>query len=159
MSQRIYRSALGKPVDMGSLLLKNEEVRAVGNMGVNAKGDVIDKKNTIVNNKNTRVNNEYRKQIQNQIVDVPPNVAETNKITQTQDIQDEVIEGLDDNTKVVSDHTSVSEEKNSKKEETTKTKKAKGGLASAIAKAREIEQKKLRTPREEARSTKGVKKI
>lgn len=161
MSQRIYRSALGKPVDMGSLLLKNENVRAVGNMGVNAKGDVIDKKNTVVNNKNTRVSDQYRKQIQNQVVDVMPGTASVTN-TSVPDPVEEIIEGLDTDTpeitqQVEHDSEQVVEEE-SKNEKKTTTKK-KGGLASAIAKAREIEQKKLKTPREESRSKEGVKKL
>lgn len=42
MTNRVYRTAQGKSIDMGALILKNEHVRAVGNMGVNARGDVID---------------------------------------------------------------------------------------------------------------------
>ena len=42
MSRKIYKSAMGKTVDLGALLLQNEQVRAVGNMGVNAAGDRID---------------------------------------------------------------------------------------------------------------------
>lgn len=161
MSQRMYRSALGKPVDMGSLLLKNENVRAVGNMGVNAKGDVIDKKNVVVNDKNTRVSDQYRKQIQNQVVDVMPDTASVTNAPVPEPVE-EIIEGLDTDTpeitqQVEHDSEQVVEEE-SKNEKKTTTKK-KGGLASAIAKAREIEQKKLKTPREESRSKKGVKKL
>jgi hypothetical protein len=43
MSQKIYKSAQGKVVDLGTLMLQNESVRAVGNMGVNARGDVLDR--------------------------------------------------------------------------------------------------------------------
>jgi hypothetical protein len=39
MTKDIYKSAKGKPVDMGALRLKNEKERAVGNMKVNARGD------------------------------------------------------------------------------------------------------------------------
>ena len=45
-----------------------------------------------------------------------------------------------------------------KEKEHTPVKKS-GGLASAIAKAREVEQKKNETPREKSRGKKGVKKI
>jgi hypothetical protein len=44
-------------------------------------------------------------------------------------------------------------------EEVSPRKSKKGGLASAIAKAREVEQKKLQTPRDESRGKNGVKKI
>ena len=45
MSKDMYRSASGKTVDMGALRLKNEKTRAVGNMKVNARGDMINDKN------------------------------------------------------------------------------------------------------------------
>ena len=151
MSSKLYRSALGKPVDMGALLLKNENVRAVGNMGVNAKGDVIDKKNETITSKAHQVNQNYRKQIRNQIEDVPVG----GKIEVA--VVDTTIEGFDtplESTKeVVEVAPKVSEGT------PTKSKPKKGGLASAIAKAREVEQKKLKTPREEARGKTGVKKI
>jgi hypothetical protein len=38
---KLYRSANGKQVDFGSILLKNESVIAVGNMKVNARGDQL----------------------------------------------------------------------------------------------------------------------
>jgi len=41
MTARKYRSAMGKTVDIGALMLQNESVRAVGNMSVNARGDTL----------------------------------------------------------------------------------------------------------------------
>jgi len=156
MSNKTYRTALGKQVDMGALLLKNENVRAVGNMGVNAKGDVINKKNETVSSKSQQVNQQYRKQIRNQIIDVPITPKE-NTIE-----NDDEIEGFDTPlTDNIQETPEVTNEDNSQKPETPpiKSKKKTGGLASAIAKAREVEQKKLQTPREESRGKKGVKKI
>ena len=46
MSQ--YRTAQGKSLDMSALASKNERVRAVGNMPVNARGDTIDSQGKIV---------------------------------------------------------------------------------------------------------------
>ena len=43
-----YRSAMGKMVDMTQLASKNEHVRAVGNMKVNARGDTIDGHNNVI---------------------------------------------------------------------------------------------------------------
>ena len=207
MASRMYRSASGKPIDMGQLLLKNENVRAVGNMGVNAKGDKIDKVNNVVESKNRQVHKEYKKQILNTVVDVPPQSSSV-KVPVQEPIVEEKIEevvGLDDDDKtidlnqvnqsseesVVEEPVTVEEmdqtvketavqnfkqsvveevvEKESVIEEvveepvvaTPKTtkKKSTGGLASAIAKAREIKQEKLQTEKEKAKSTKGVKKI
>jgi hypothetical protein len=139
---KIYRTANGKKVDMGALLLRNEEVRAVGNMGVNAKGDLINDKNTKLVARNEQVNKQYRKQIRNQVVDTPA----TDPVIKRQ--EPEKIEGLDEpiiNEEIVT--------------ESPSEKKPAGGLASAIAKARQVEQSKLKTPREEARDETGVKKI
>ena len=38
---KIYRSAMGKSIDIDNILLKNETVIAVGNMKVNARGDEL----------------------------------------------------------------------------------------------------------------------
>jgi hypothetical protein len=51
MTNKVYRTAMGKPVDIGALLLQNETVRAVGNMSVNARGDVIDSRNKVIDSK------------------------------------------------------------------------------------------------------------
>ena len=64
MSHKIYKSAQGKTVDLGALLLQNESVRAVGNMKVNAKGDVVDDMNNVIDAKTRQVNRQYNKQIQ-----------------------------------------------------------------------------------------------
>jgi len=146
----MYRSAMGKPVDMGALLTKNEKVRAVGNMSVNARGDKLTPTNKINQTKAHEVNRRYRKQIRNQIKDVPVG----NPIHNTSDKPK--IEGFDIplKTEQVQD-----QEAEAKTEVTKNTTSTKGGLASAIAKAREVEQKKLQTPREKSRSKKGVKKI
>jgi hypothetical protein len=56
-----YRSAMGKSVDMAGLRARNEKVRAVGNMQVNARGDVIDSNNQVVGQGTQRVNRMYNK--------------------------------------------------------------------------------------------------
>lgn len=56
MTKSIYRTAQGKSIDMGALRLKNEKVRAVGNMKVNARGDVIDDKGEIIQSRPEQVN-------------------------------------------------------------------------------------------------------
>lgn len=66
MTKNIYRTAQGKLVDMGKLFLQNEGARAVGNMNVNARGDVIDDKNQVIAKKNDQVNRQYNKQIKPQ---------------------------------------------------------------------------------------------
>jgi len=63
MTSRVYKSAQGKSVDMGRLALQNEKTRAVGNMKVNARGDVVNDSNKIIAKKNEQVNRQYNKQV------------------------------------------------------------------------------------------------
>jgi hypothetical protein len=62
MAGKIYKTALGKTVDMGKLSLQNEKVRAVGNMKVNARGDIVDDMNRVISSKTNQVNKQYNKQ-------------------------------------------------------------------------------------------------
>ena len=62
MTSKVYKSAQGKTVDMGRLQLQNEGVRAVGNMKVNARGDMVDDMNRVISSKNDQVNKQYNKQ-------------------------------------------------------------------------------------------------
>ena len=62
MTNKIYRTAMGKTVDIGALMLQNETVRAVGNMGVNARGDRVDSQNNIVDRKNQQAQRNYARQ-------------------------------------------------------------------------------------------------
>lgn len=56
MTNRIYRSAQGKTVDLGALALQNENVRAVGNMNVNARGDRIDEHGNPIVTRSEQIN-------------------------------------------------------------------------------------------------------
>ena len=51
MTSKVYRTAQGKSVDLGTIMLQNEHVRAVGNMNVNARGDKLDNNNRVVETK------------------------------------------------------------------------------------------------------------
>ena len=62
MTSKVYKSAQGKSVDMGRLQLQNEGVRAVGNMKVNARGDMVDDMNRVISTKAEQVNKQYKKQ-------------------------------------------------------------------------------------------------
>ena len=65
MAQKIYKSAMGRVVDIGALMLENENVRAVGNMNVNARGDTIDSANRVVESRIKQVQKHYQKQSTN----------------------------------------------------------------------------------------------
>lgn len=60
-----YRSAQGKNVDMAALAAKNEKVRAVGNMKVNARGDTIDGQGRVVKPATQKVAEQYQRTVGN----------------------------------------------------------------------------------------------
>ena len=53
---------MGKTLDMGNLMLQNEHVRAVGNMGVNARGDVLDSADRVIDQKNRQIQRQQSRQ-------------------------------------------------------------------------------------------------
>ena len=64
MTKQVYRTAQGKTIDMGALVLQNENVRAVGNMNVNARGDLLDHQNRVISTKPEMVQQQYQQQVQ-----------------------------------------------------------------------------------------------
>jgi hypothetical protein len=64
MAGNVYRTANGKQLDMRALSLKNETVRAVGNMKVNARGDVVNDNNRIIRTKPAQVHKQYSQEVQ-----------------------------------------------------------------------------------------------
>lgn len=61
----VYRTAMGKPIDMAALAAKNERVRAVSNAKLNARGDVIDSHGKIIQPATSRVNQNYANTVGN----------------------------------------------------------------------------------------------
>lgn len=55
----VHRSAMGKSVDMATLAAQNEKTRAVGNMNVNARGDILDSNNRVIKDNTRRVKASY----------------------------------------------------------------------------------------------------
>lgn len=64
MSGKKHTTALGKPFDMAALVAQHEKVRAVGNMSVNARGDIIDSNNNVILDVNKRVKEVYNAAVQ-----------------------------------------------------------------------------------------------
>lgn len=69
-----YRTAQGKMVDMSQLVARNEKVRAVGNMNVNARGDIIDSHNRVIKDNTKRVKSNYQKNVSQTSSPVPQNI-------------------------------------------------------------------------------------
>lgn len=130
MTKRVYRTAQGKIVDLGALQLQNENVRAVGNMAVNARGDLIDGWNRPIESRTKQVGRQYDKQTTNvsdeEVTTKPQSRATAPKTAKS--AKSEVPptpEDFDDNF-----------DKNS-------AVPAEGGLAAAIARARKIQQEPI----------------
>ncbi len=80
---KVYRTALGKTVDMSALASKNERVRAVGNMNVNARGDTIDSFGRIIVPVTKKVGDKYQKTVSNRAANVVKNRASNLKPIET----------------------------------------------------------------------------
>ena len=145
MTRKVYRTAQGKLVDLGALLLQNENTRAVGNMSVNARGDIVDSKNKPIDTKARQVSRQYNKQTNNASVlgDTKPK----NKAVETKQIAVDIPKAPED-----FDDSFI-------KEPAAPDAKAPGGLAAAIAKARQVKQEPLKTPIQLAKEHTGVQKI
>lgn len=105
-----YKTALGRTVDMAALAAKNERVRAVGNMKVNARGDTIDSNGNIVKSVTSKVNSGYAKTVGNRSaqakqqqqpatpnsapVKADPIIEEFKPVSETTETEDEAIEAI-----------------------------------------------------------------
>lgn len=137
MTRKTYRTAQGKIVDLGALQLQNESVRAVGNMSVNARGDLVDGWNKPIDSRNKQVSRQYNRQTTN-VADAPvtsstpkpPKVKKTKEKapavqipTPPEDFQDDFVKTAEPAPQAQS-----------------------GGLAAAIARARQIRQELVQAP-------------
>lgn len=79
-----HRSAQGKIVDMAALAARNERVRAVGNMKVNARGDTIDASGKVIVPVTQKVGEQYQKTVGNRSAQPrrPPPTREVSRVPQ-----------------------------------------------------------------------------
>ena len=147
MTQKVYRTAQGRVVDLGALQLKNENIRSVGNMGVNSRGDLLDANNRPIDTRNNQVNKQYRRQVTNVIDEPAVQSSPRHKAPVAKTVEVVNIppppEDFDDDFVKVPDPV------------TTPTSEPSAGLAAAIARAREIKQEPV-TP---LNAKKGVTRI
>lgn len=137
MTRKIYRTAQGKMVDLGALQLRNEDVRAVGNMKVNARGDLVDSGNRPVETRNQQVARQYQKQAKtDDRVFASAKEAKQQKQKQPEAPVQTPVEN-----------------------DTPSTETASSGLAAAIARARQIKQDPIKSPQQIAQEAPGVPKI
>lgn len=159
MSKKIYRSSMGKPVDIGALMLQNESVRAVGNMSVNARGDTVNSANKVIDQKPRQIQRQARKTTN---VSSTPTATSNAALKQTPIVAEDTFDDLpEDNDVVVTNeviNNEVPAEETIAEETAAPQEEFRGGLAAAIAKAKTVNQTRMKTPREIARDQ-GVKKI
>lgn len=60
-----HKTAQGKTIDIVALRARNERVRAVGNMNVNARGDTIDGFGNIIKSATEKAAERYQKTVNN----------------------------------------------------------------------------------------------
>jgi hypothetical protein len=56
---------------MASIARRNEKVRAVGNMNVNARGDILNSNNEVITDATQRVRRKYNQTVINQGTNIP----------------------------------------------------------------------------------------
>lgn len=146
MTRKIYRTAQGKMVDLGRLQLQNENVRAVGNMKVNSRGDRLDSTNRPIQTRNEQVDRQYQRQVLSQTQE-RVSTSQRSRAKKQAEIPPTPEDFEDDFQRpAVPPATSGSSVES-------------GGLAAAIARARQIKQEPLKSPRELAKETPGVRKL
>jgi hypothetical protein len=60
LTKKVYRTAMGKQIDMQTLMLQNEKTVALGNASLNARGDEIDSRGNIVKKREELAQDYYR---------------------------------------------------------------------------------------------------
>jgi len=154
MTQKIYRTAKGKSVDFGSLRLQNEHVRAVGNMGVNTRGDRIDANGNVIDS----ANDQLQRRIQRQ-----SNVSDGPVHTSTRAQQEEQNAAAMATSVSMSSPAPVAVDPlaammNTQSGKTVTTEETENGLAAAIARSKTVKQELEKTAREKQQSQ-PVRKI
>ena len=136
MGRKIYRTAQGKMVDLGALQLQNEHVRSVGNMGVNARGDLLDSNNRPMDSRNRQVASQYKKQTTN----TSRTPVASSSVPRSKPVVEipQAPEDFEDD--FVKDDVETLPTQDASPEES-------GGLAAAIARAREVRQVPIMAPR------------
>lgn len=148
MTSKVYRSAQGKSVDLGTIILRNENVRAVGNMNVNARGDVLDSQNKVIETKPRQI---QRQNARTTNVSAAPVHTSTGKARRAK-TQASAEPGQHTVAEISYPEPTVLTEPPVQQEPVTVAKPA-GGLAGAIARNREVKQELEKTARQRAQES------
>ena len=151
MTSKVYRSAQGKSVDLGTIMLQNEHVRAVGNMNVNARGDRLDSNNQVLETKPRQIQRQNAR-----TTNVSATEVHTSSIKARRQAAAEPKTEAEAPPVAPPQPETVTQPP--AQDETATGRIPTGGLAAAIARNREIKQELEKTQRQRAREQ-GVKRI
>lgn len=168
MTQKIYKTARGTTVDLGSLKLQNENVRAIGNMGVNSRGDRVDDQGRVIDSRSQQLQRQIMRQTRP--VDIPvhssmidanqrpagrPAAASTPAPAPTEEMLEDFEE---DQLPRITESAPVAVAPSSLQSITETEDVTSGGLAGALARSRIVKQELERTARQQQQDS-GVKRI
>jgi len=155
MTSKVYRTAQGKSVDLGTIMLQNEYVRAVGNMNVNARGDKLDQNNRVIETKPRQIQRQNAR-ITN--VSAEPVQTSATKSKKARRAHAEVQTPVVEEQVPVEEQTPVAVVSPPVQNIATPGKIPEGGLAAAIARQREVKQELEKTRRQQQQGQ-GLRKI
>ena len=91
----IHKTAMGKAVDMSSMVSQHEKTRAVGNMNVNARGDIVDSHNRVIQDNTKRVKTTYNNSVSDHLTPGSPAEASRPSPKMSELVVDEPVELTD----------------------------------------------------------------
>jgi hypothetical protein len=157
MTSKVYRTAQGKAVDLGTIMLQNEHVRAVGNMNVNARGDKLDQNNRVIETKPRQIQRQNAR-ITNVSAEPVQTSATKSKKARREKAHAEVQTPVVEEQVPVEEQTPVAVVSPPVQNIATPGKIPEGGLAAAIARQREVKQELEKTRRQQQQGQ-GLRKI
>ena len=138
----VYRTNRGKMVDIDKVKLMNEETIAVGNMRVNARGDVLGAGSTVVAGRNQLMDQVYAVPESGYSPNDPASYAQRQAVIEASNAK-QLTELVDNLTVPITPTTTTTD---------TPAPAARGSLADSIAKTTTVTQEPLPTPKEQAKS-------
>ena len=156
MTSKVYRTAQGKTVDLGTIMLQNEHVRAVGNMNVNARGDKLDQNNRVIETKPRQIQKQNARTTNVSAEPVQTSATKA-KRARREKAQAEIHHPVHTPPPVV-EETPVAVSSPPAQQVASPGKIPEGGLAAAIARQREVKQELEKTRRQQQQGQ-GLRKI
>jgi len=165
MTKKVYTTAQGKSVDLGAIILQNEHVRAVGNMNVNARGDLLDGSSRVIDQRNQQVTRQMERNTQTAPTGVSTKPRHTSSVAarRAREVAETpaptVVEEAPVTEPVVEAPVAETPAPTPLRVERTVVTDQTGGLAGAMARSRTVAQEKLKTQKELVKNKPGVNKL